>query len=73
VKRIRGDEPIGVVIHRCMEISHGNSLCSYPYLKLAKMSCFSFTFFLLQYWRIGGQKKYWAGVAPLGGKWQGKG
>jgi hypothetical protein len=32
VKRIRGDEPVGVVIHICMEISHGNSLYSYPYL-----------------------------------------
>jgi hypothetical protein len=46
VKRTREDEPIGVVIHVCMEISHGNSLYSYPYLKLAKTSCFlSFIFF----------------------------
>jgi hypothetical protein len=45
-ERIRGDELVGVVIHICMEISHGSFLCSYPYLKLAKMSCFSSVFFL---------------------------
>jgi hypothetical protein len=28
-----------------MEISQRNSLCSYLYLKLAKMSCFSFSLF----------------------------
>jgi hypothetical protein len=28
-----------------METSQGNSLCSYLYLKLAKMSCFSFSLF----------------------------
>jgi hypothetical protein len=39
VKRIRRDEPNGVVIHICMEISQGNPLCSYLYLKLAKKSC----------------------------------
>jgi hypothetical protein len=44
---IRGDEPIGGVIHVCMETSQGNSLCSSLYLKLAKMSCYSFLSFLL--------------------------
>jgi hypothetical protein len=42
VKRTRGDELIEVVIHTCMETSQGNSLCSHLYLKLAKISCFSF-------------------------------
>jgi hypothetical protein len=35
-KKNRRDKPIGIVIHICMEISHGNSLSSYLYLKLAK-------------------------------------
>jgi hypothetical protein len=45
MKKIRGDRPIGVIIHIYMEISQGNSLCSYLYLKKAKMSCFSFYLF----------------------------
>jgi hypothetical protein len=40
MKKNRGDEPIGVIIHIYMEISQGNSLCSYLYLKQAKMSFF---------------------------------
>jgi hypothetical protein len=48
VKKTRGDEPIGVVIHICMETTEGNSLCTYLYLKLAKTSFFLFIFFLLQ-------------------------
>jgi hypothetical protein len=49
VKRTRRDEP--VLIHMCMETTQGNSLCSYHYVKLSKMPCFSFLsfmFFLLQ-------------------------
>jgi hypothetical protein len=34
MKKIRGDKPIGVIIHIYMEISQGNPL----YLKQAKMS-----------------------------------
>jgi hypothetical protein len=38
MKKIREDEPIGVIIHIYMEISQGKSLCSsYLYLKQAKM------------------------------------
>jgi hypothetical protein len=37
MKKNRGDEPIGVIIHRYMEITQGNSLRSYLYLKQAKM------------------------------------
>jgi hypothetical protein len=40
MKKIRGDKPTGVIIHIHMEILQGNSLCSYLYLKQAKMSCF---------------------------------
>jgi hypothetical protein len=42
VKGIRGNEPVGVVIHICREKTQGNSQCSYLYFKLAKMSYFSF-------------------------------
>jgi hypothetical protein len=38
MKKIRGDKPVGVIIHTYMEISQGNSLYSYLYLKQAKMS-----------------------------------
>jgi hypothetical protein len=52
-----------------MEISQGNSLCSYFYLKQAKLSFFSFFFY-----KIREQKSEtgpaWGGV---GGAWQGKG
>jgi hypothetical protein len=47
MKKIRGYEPIGVIIHIYMEISQGNSLCCYFYLKQAKMSFF-FLFFFYQ-------------------------
>jgi hypothetical protein len=40
LKKTRGDEPIGVIIHILMEVTQGNSLYSYLYLKLAKKSCF---------------------------------
>jgi hypothetical protein len=42
VKKIRGDKLVGVVIHICMDTTQRTPLCSYAYLKLAKMSCFSF-------------------------------
>jgi hypothetical protein len=45
MKKIRGDKTTGVIIHTCMEIPQGNSLCSYLYLKQTKTSCFSFSFF----------------------------
>jgi hypothetical protein len=38
MKKIIGDKPIGVLIHIYREISQGNSLCSYLYLKQAKSS-----------------------------------
>jgi hypothetical protein len=53
MKKIRGDEPVEVIIHIYMyifpyiymEISQGNSWYSYLYLKEAKMSVFSFYLF----------------------------
>jgi hypothetical protein len=53
---IRGDKPIVVITHICIEISQGNSLYSYLYLKLAKISCFSFYFFS-ENQRTGGQNR----------------
>jgi hypothetical protein len=32
MKKNKGDEPIGVLMHIYMEMSQGNSLCSYLYL-----------------------------------------
>jgi hypothetical protein len=64
----RGDEPVGVMIHIYMEISQGNSLCCYLYLKQAKMLCFLFFFY-----KISEQE---GGTSPGGGtngreRWQG--
>jgi hypothetical protein len=47
MKKIRGDKPVGVVVHICKDILQGNSLCSYLYLKQVKMSCISFYLFLV--------------------------
>jgi hypothetical protein len=47
MKKLRGDKPIGVTIHTYMEISQGNSLCSYLYLKV-KCPVFSFIFSLMK-------------------------
>jgi hypothetical protein len=58
--KIRRDISVGAIIHIYMEISQGNYLHSYIYLKQAKMSCFSFylfSFLLLQNQRTGGQNK----------------
>jgi hypothetical protein len=40
MKKIKGAKPDGVIKHLYMEISKGNSPCSYLYLKQAKMSFF---------------------------------
>jgi hypothetical protein len=42
VKRIGKGESIWVIIHISMGITQELSLCSYPYLKVAKISCFLF-------------------------------
>jgi hypothetical protein len=51
MKKIRGEKPIGVIYYKHMEISQGNSLCRYLYLKKQKchfISFLSFLFFLQQ-------------------------
>jgi hypothetical protein len=68
MKKIKGDKPTGVIIHIYMEISQGNSMYSYFYLKQAKMTCFSlylFSFFSLQNWRTSPAHR--GGLAPVGG------
>jgi hypothetical protein len=41
-KRFGRDEPMWVVIHKCMEAVIGICLYSYLYLKLARMLCLSY-------------------------------
>jgi hypothetical protein len=58
MKKIIEDKPVMVIVHIDMDISQGNSLCSYLYLKQSKNVIFSlFFFFLLQNWRTGGQNR----------------
>jgi hypothetical protein len=52
MKKIRGDKPMEVIIHIYLEISQGNSLCSYLYLKQAKMPWFSFYLFFFSFYKI---------------------
>jgi hypothetical protein len=75
-KRTRRDEPIGVVIHICMETTQGNSLGSYLYLTLAKTSCFSFYLLCFLFCKIRKQEgrtgSAWRGgeSVPMGvGRW----
>jgi hypothetical protein len=44
-----------LVIHIYLEISHGNFLWSYLYIKQAKMSCFSFYLFYFLFCKISEQ------------------
>jgi hypothetical protein len=39
-----------------MEMPQGNSLCSYVYLKQARISCFSFYFLSFFFYKIGQQE-----------------
>jgi hypothetical protein len=55
MKKIRGDKPIGVIIHIYIETSQGNSLCSYLYLKQVKTSHY-FLSFLFFFYKIGEQE-----------------
>jgi hypothetical protein len=72
VKRTGKDEPIGVVIHICMETTQGTSLYSYLYLKLTEIPCFSYLlcFLLLPNRRTGGQNRL---ALVGGGRWHRKG
>jgi hypothetical protein len=49
MKKIRGDKPVGVIIHIYKEISQENSLCSYLYLKQTKCHVFSFYLFIFSF------------------------
>jgi hypothetical protein len=50
MRKIKGDKPVGVIIHIYMEISQGTSLCNYPNLK--QVSCFSFLSFLFFFYKL---------------------
>jgi hypothetical protein len=53
VKRSGREEPIRVVIHICMETMLRISLCSYLYLKVAKMLCLSYNLSCFLFNKIG--------------------
>jgi hypothetical protein len=73
VKRTGRHEPVGVVIHICMETTQGNYLCSYLYFKLAKISCFSFYLLSFFFYKIGIQEgRIGSGVGGLA-QWEGVG
>jgi hypothetical protein len=68
MRKIKRDKPIGVIIHTYMEISQGNSPCSYIYLKKAKMSSSLFIFYLFSSinQRTGGQNRSCPRVERVG-------
>jgi hypothetical protein len=71
MKKIRGNKLTGAIIHIYMEISQGNFLCSYLYLKQAKMSCFPFHLFSFFFYKT--EQKGGTGPEGVGGvhKWEG--
>jgi hypothetical protein len=71
VKRSGIDEPIWVVIHRCMEAMLGISLYSYLYLKLAKTLCLSYYPLCFLFNKIGEEGR--TGSAWKRGGWRGMG
>jgi hypothetical protein len=67
MKKIRGGKPIGVIIHIYMEISQGNTLYRYLYLKHTKMSCFSL--YLLSFFSTKSENRKVEQVLPRGESW----
>jgi hypothetical protein len=65
VRRTGRYEPTEVLIHICMETTQGNSMCSYLYLGLAKMSWFSY-YHLYVFYKIREQE---SGTGSAGGCW----
>jgi hypothetical protein len=65
VKRSGGDEPMWVIIHKCMEATLGISLYSYLYLKLAKMLGFPYFLFNKIREQEGGTGSVW----KVQGRW----
>jgi hypothetical protein len=53
VKRSGRDEPVWVVIHKCMEAMIGICLYSYLYLKLAKILCLPYYLLCFLFNKIG--------------------
>jgi hypothetical protein len=68
MKRTGRDEPVGVVIHICMETAQGNSPSSYLYLKLTKMPCFSFYLLCFFFYKIREQEGRTCSAQGEGGR-----
>jgi hypothetical protein len=66
VKRTGRDEPIGIVIHKCLETTQGITLCSYLYLKFVKTPCFSNNVLCFFFYKIREQESR----TGLGASWQ---
>jgi hypothetical protein len=76
VKRSGRNEPMWIIIHKCMEATPGISLCSYLYPKIAKMICLSYCLLCFLFNKIreeGGTGSAWKqGIGGLGrmeGRW----
>jgi hypothetical protein len=52
-EEVQWDEPMWVIICKCMEAMLGISLCIYLYLKLAKMLCLSYSLLHFLFNKIG--------------------
>jgi hypothetical protein len=61
VKRSGRDEPVGVVMHKCVETTKGIYLYKYLYLKLAKTPCFSYYLYAFSFKKLAKKR------AELGG------
>jgi hypothetical protein len=68
VKRSGRDEPVWVVIHRCMEAVLGISLYRYLHLKLAKTLCLSYYLLRFLFNKFGEQEGgagWWEGAQTV--------
>jgi hypothetical protein len=73
MKKNWSNKPVGVIIHIYVEVSQGNSLCIYHYLKQAKVLCFSFNLLSFFLYRIIEQEgrtipAQGGGLTPEGGQ-----
>jgi hypothetical protein len=78
MKKIGRDKPIGLIPHVYREISQGNSLCSYFYLKQANIIIFfflSFFFYKIREQEVGTSLPVGGGVGTneRGRWWKGVG
>jgi hypothetical protein len=62
------EEPMWVVIHKCMEAMLGISLYSYFYPKLAKMLCLSYYLLCFLFNKIRGQEGRTGSAGKQGGE-----